>query len=64
MMQPPTTMMKIVAFLSSSEFDELHYPKNREETLKPSSLPSKQHLVVDIHSTLTICKERQRKVNL
>ena len=47
MMQPSTTMMKIVTFLryyirSSTSFIILRY---HEETLKPSSLPSKQRLV-------------------
>ena len=30
-------MTKIVTFLSNSVFDKLHYLKNHEETLKPSS---------------------------
>ena len=47
MMQPSTTMMKIVTFLSYSVFDDLLYYilRNHEETLTPSSLPSKQRLV-------------------
>ena len=46
-MQPSTTVMKIVAFLSYSVFDELQFIilRNHEETLKPSSLPSKQRSV-------------------
>ena len=46
-MQPSTTVMKIVTFLSYSVFDDLHYyiVRNHEEKLKPSSLPSKQRLV-------------------
>ena len=39
MMQPSTTMMKIVTFLSYSVIDELHHFRNHQETLKPSSLP-------------------------
>ena len=42
MMQPSTTLMKISAIQYSTTFIIL---KNHEETLKPSSLTSKQHLV-------------------
>ena len=41
MMQPSTTMMKILAIQYSATFIIL---RNREESLKPSSLPSKQRL--------------------
>ena len=42
MMQPSTTMMKILAIRFSMTFIILG---NHEETLKPLSLPSKQRLV-------------------
>ena len=44
-MQPSKTMMKILAFLSYSVFEGLPILRNREKSLKPSSLPSKQRFV-------------------
>ena len=40
-MQPSTTMMKIVTFLSYSVFDDLHYfkkPRRNLETFESSSI--------------------------
>ena len=38
-MQPDTTVLEIVAFLSYSVFDELHYLRNHEETLNLLVVP-------------------------
>ena len=42
-MQPSTTMMKIVAFLSYSVFDELHYPKVAQNSFSGSIPPKFEH---------------------
>ena len=50
MIQPSTTMMKILAIQYLTTFITL---RNHQETLKPSILPSKQRLVSSLTMTTT-----------
>ena len=73
-MQPSTTMMKIVTFLSIRYSMSFIILRNHEETLKPSSLPSVTKATFGelifkvLEQFIYFCngclKERQRKLNL